>query len=97
MKKCTSLEEVRTEIDNVDDKILDLIAQRKDLVKQAANFKHSVDEIKADERIAHVVDRARHRALSLGVSPNMVADIYAKMIEDMVETEISQFRNVTNF
>ncbi len=97
MRKCNSLEEVREEIDKIDDQILDLIAKRKDMVKQAANFKHSVEEIKADERIDHVLDRVRHRALTLGVSPNLVAEIYAKMIDDMVETEIAQFRNVTNF
>ena len=97
MKKCHSLEEVREEIDKVDDQILELIAKRKDLVKQAANFKHSVEEIKADERIDHVIDRVRHKALVLGVSPNMVTDIYKQMIDDMVETEIAQFRNAKNF
>ena len=97
MKKCTSLEEVRDEIDKIDDQILELIAKRKDMVKQAANFKHSVDEIKADDRIDHVIDRVRHKALTLRVSPNMVTDIYRQMIEDMVETEIAQFRNAKNF
>jgi isochorismate pyruvate lyase len=97
MKKCASLEEVREEIDKIDDQILELIAKRKDMVKQAANFKHSVEEIKADERIDHVLDRVRHQALTLGVSPNLAAEIYAKMIDEMVETEIAQFRNVTNF
>ncbi len=97
MKKCASLEEVRDEIDKIDDQILELIAKRKDMVKQAANFKHSVEEIKADDRIDHVIDRVRHRALVLGVSPNMVTDIYRQMIEDMVETEIAQFRNAKNF
>lgn len=97
MKKCTSLQEVREEIDTIDDQILELIAKRKDMVKQAANFKHSVEEIKADERIDHVMDRIRHRALTLGVSPNLAVEIYRKMIDDMVETEIAQFRNVTNF
>ena len=97
MKKCHSLEEVREEIDKVDDQILELIAKRKDLVKQAAKFKHSVEEIKADERIDYVIDRVRHKALVLGVSPNMVTDIYKQMIDDMVETEIAQFRNAKNF
>ncbi|RUM66015.1 MAG: chorismate mutase [Sulfurospirillum sp.] len=97
MKKCTSLEEVRNEIDKIDDQILELIAKRKDMVKQAANFKHSVEEIKTDERIDHVIDKVRHRALMLGVSPNMVTDIYRQMIEEMVETEIAQFRNAKNF
>ena len=97
VKKCSSLEEVRAEVDKVDAKILELIAQRKDLIKQAANFKHSVDEIKTDERIDEVLSNARHNALRLGVSPDLVTTIYKAMIDDMVEAEIAQFRNVSNF
>ncbi len=97
VKKCGSLEDVRAEVDKVDAKILELIAQRKDLIKQAANFKHSVDEIKTDERIDEVLSNARHNALRLGVSPDLVTTIYKAMIDDMVEAEIAQFRNVSNF
>ena len=97
VKKCNSLEEVRAEVDKVDAKILELIAERKDLIKQAANFKHSVDEIKTDERIDEVLSNARHNALRLGVSPDLVTTIYKAMIDDMVEAEIAQFRNVSNF
>ncbi len=97
VKKCSSLEEVRAEVDKVDAKILELIAKRKDLIKQAANFKHSVDEIKTDERIDEVLSNARHNALRLGVSPDLVTTIYKAMIDDMVEAEIAQFRNVSNF
>ncbi len=97
IKRCHSLQEVRDEIDKIDEQIINLIAARKDYVKQAANFKDSVEEIKSDERIEDVINRVRHQALSLGLSPNMVAEIYTKMIDDMVETEIAQFRNAKNF
>jgi len=97
IKNCDSLNEVREEIDKVDEDILHLIAKRKEYVKQAAKFKHSVDEVKAEDRVAHVVDHVRNVALSLGVSPNMVTDIYTQMIEEMVETEIAEFQNAKNF
>ena len=93
MKKCDSLEEIREEVDKIDEQILQLIAQRKDLIKQAAKFKHSVEEIKTDERVEYVIDRARHLALTLGVNPNMVSDIYKTMIDEMVESEIAEFQN----
>jgi len=96
-KNCNSLDEVRDEIDKVDEQIIRLIASRKDYVKQAANFKNTIDEIKADERVNDVLDKVRHQALSLSLSPNLVAEIYQRMIDDMVETEIAQFRNVKNF
>ncbi|WP_353662114.1 chorismate mutase [Hydrogenimonas sp. SS33] len=93
VKKCETLEELREEIDKVDEKIVELIALRNDYIKQAANFKHTVEEIKADDRIDDVLNHVRHKALTLGVSPNMVADIYKQMIDAMVEIEIAELRN----
>ena len=93
VKKCETLEELRQQIDEVDEKIVELIAVRNDYIKQAANFKHTVEEIKADDRIDDVLNHVRHKALTLGVSPNMVADIYKRMIDAMVETEIAELRN----
>jgi isochorismate pyruvate lyase len=97
VKKCNSLEEVRSEIDKVDEEIMKLIAKRKEYIKQAAKFKHSIEEIKADDRVDFVIDRARHMALTLGVSPNMAAEIYKIMIDDMVESELAEFQNAKNF
>ncbi len=97
IKNCNSLEEVRTQIDAVDADILHLIAKRKEYVKQAAKFKHSVEEVKAPDRVDDVVNHVRHLALTLGVNPNMVTDIYKQMIEDMVESEIAELRNAKNF
>jgi len=93
IKQCETLEELRAEVDKVDEKIVELIAVRNDYIKQAAKFKHTVDEIKADDRIEAVLNHVRHKALSLGVSPNMVADLYKEMIDAMVEIEIAELRN----
>ncbi len=97
IKECKTLEELRNEVDKVDEKIVELIAVRNDYIKQAAKFKHTVEEIKADERIEDVLNHVRHKALTLGVSPNMVADIYKQMIDAMVESEIAEFRNKGSF
>ncbi len=97
IKECKTLEELRNEVDKVDEKIVELIAVRNDYIKQAAKFKHTVDEIKADERIEDVLNHVRHKALTLGVSPNMVVDIYKQMIDAMVESEIAEFRNKGSF
>jgi isochorismate pyruvate lyase len=97
IKTCDTLEELRTEVDKVDEKIVELIAVRNNYIKQAAKFKHTIDEIKADERIEDILNHVRHKALTLGVSPNMVADLYKQMIDAMVETEIAEFRNKGSF
>jgi len=97
IKNCDTLEELRKEIDKVDEEIVELIAVRNDYIKQAAKFKHTIDEIKADDRIEDVLNHVRHKALTLGVSPNMVVDLYKEMIDAMVETEIAEFRNRDSF
>ena len=97
IKKCTTLEEAREKIDKVDEEIVKLIAQRNDYIKQIAHFKTSVEEIKADDRIADVISRVREQAISLDLSPNLVNELYIKMIDAMVESEIAEFNNAKSF
>jgi isochorismate pyruvate lyase len=97
VKTCNSLEEVRTEIDIIDDAIVELISQRNSLIKQAASFKNSVDEVKSDARIDFIMQRVRHKAIEHNLSPNLVSELFTIMINEMVETEIAEFRNAGNF
>jgi isochorismate pyruvate lyase len=90
---CESLEELRNCIDALDDQIVELIAARNSYVKQAAKFKHSINEIKGKERMEAVMDRIRMRAMEFGVSPNLLTKLYTIMIDEMVEAEIAEFRN----
>ena len=91
--ECASLQEIRENIDRLDDQIVELIAARNGYVKQAAQFKHSIDEIKGKERMEAVMDRVRTRAMEFGVSPNLLTTLYKIMIDEMVESEIAEFRN----
>ncbi len=97
MKKCRTLEEAREKIDKVDEEIVKLIAQRNDYIKQIAHFKTSVDEIKAEDRIEDVISSVREQAISLGLSPNLINELYVKMIDAMVESEVAEFNNAKSF
>lgn len=97
IKKCNSLEEVRDQIDILDDKIVELISLRSHYIRQAASFKNSIDEVKTEDRIDYIMQRLRHKAIELDVSPNMVTDLYKIMIDEMVETEIAELRNKNVF
>lgn len=97
MKKCNTLQEVRTEIDKIDAKLVELISQRSRLIRQAAAFKESVEEVKAQERIDDIMQRVRAKAIELNINPNMISELFTIMIDEMVETEISEFRNGGNF
>ena len=97
MKKCNSLEEVRVEIDKLDNQLVDLISERSHLIRQAAGFKNSVEEVKASERIEFILQKVRHAAIKSGVSPNMISELFTIMIDEMVETEIAELRNKQAF
>jgi len=97
MKQCSSLEEVREEIDIIDTQLVDLISQRSHLIRQAAGFKESVEEVKAEDRIKFIMQRVRHHAIESDVSPNMISELFTIMINEMVETEISELRNKNSF
>ncbi|MDD2399271.1 MAG: chorismate mutase [Sulfurovum sp.] len=97
IKKCMTLQEAREEIDKVDEQIVKLIAQRNEYIKQIAHFKNSIDEIKAEERIQDVISRVREQAISLGLSPNLINDLYVRMIDAMVESEITEFNNAKSY
>ena len=97
MKKCNSLQEVRDEIDKIDTKLVDLISERSHLIRQAAGFKNSVEEVKAEDRIDDIMQRVRKRAIELNINPNMISELFTIMIDEMVETEISEFRNDGKF
>ena len=97
MKKCNSLQEVRDEIDKIDTQLVDLISERSHLIRQAAAFKNSVDEVKAQDRIDDIMQRVRKRAIELNINPNMISELFTIMIDEMVETEIAEFRNDGKF
>ena len=97
LKECNTLEEVRIEIDKLDDKIVALIGARNSYIKQAARFKDTVDEVKNPERITEIIAKVRHKALELGMSANLLEEIYTIMIDEMVESEIAEFRNSSVF
>ncbi len=97
IKECRSLEEARQEIDKLDDQIVELIAARNAYIRQLAHFKDSIDEIKAQERISDVINRVRSKAIELDLSPNLINDLYLRMIDAMVDTEVAEFKNAKNF
>jgi isochorismate pyruvate lyase len=97
MKKCNSLKEVRDEIDTLDMKLVELISERSHLIRQAAAFKNSVDEVKAQDRIDSIMQNVRKKAIELNINPNMMSELFNIMIDEMVETEIAEFRNSGKF
>ena len=97
MKECNSLQEIRNQIDILDEKIVNLIAQRNSYIKQMAKFKTSVDEVKSPDRIDEVINHVRAVAIKNNLNPNTITDLYMRMIDMMVESEIVELKNAQKF
>lgn len=88
---CNSLEEVRTNIDRIDNEIIRLIAERGTYVIQASQFKKDEDDVKDTGRVEKVIAKAREKAEEYGADSDMIEAIYREMISRFVNMEISEF------
>lgn len=90
--KCSSLEEVRENIDRIDDAIIKLLAERGTYVKEASVFKTSEEGVKAPNRVESVIAKVRKRAVDYGADPDMAEALYREMISRFVNKEMDEFK-----
>ena len=64
-----------------DDKIIKLIAERSDYVRQAAYFKKSKTDVKAADRVEKIIKKVREKAKIYGCSPDVVELIIGEEME----------------
>ncbi|EAU83997.2 hypothetical protein CC1G_11435 [Coprinopsis cinerea okayama7 len=88
---CTSLDEVRAGIDNVDQQLLKLLSQRAALVKEATRFKSTRDKVNDPTRNAQVIERAINNSVNVHL-PQVIADsVYTAIINSSVQFELCVF------
>lgn len=91
MKKpaeCTSIEEVRAEIDRLDRQIIQALGERFQYVKTIVRFKQSEAEIEAPERRETVLRQRRQWAEEVGFPPDAVEEMYHNLITHFVRAEL---------
>jgi len=88
---CKSLDEVRDNIDRVDNEIIKLVAERGSYVKQAAKFKKDGEAVKAPQRVETVIQKTRHLAVQYGANPDMIEKLYRDMIAGFINLEMNEF------
>lgn len=87
---CNSLEEVRSNIDSIDRKIISLISERGGFVMQAARFKKTTEDVKAPQRVEQVISKVRALANELGANPEVAEATYRSMIMAFINAELNE-------
>lgn len=88
-----SLAQVRAEIDQIDRAIVKLIGRRSLCVKAAARFKQDETAVAAPERFAAMLAIRREWAVSEGLDPDMVEELYRNMVTRFIAEEKNHWRS----
>lgn len=89
--QCSSLEEVRSNIDRIDNEIIKLIAERGNYVIQASKFKKNETGVKAPDRVEAVIAKVCKKAEEYGADTGMVEALYRDMITRFTNMELQEF------
>ncbi len=85
-----TLEQVRADIDAIDDQVVELLARRQVHVRRAAAFKQDEHAVRAPERRRTMMVRLRARAAEAGLDPTVVDAVYTAMVDAFVALELDE-------
>ncbi|WP_058323580.1 chorismate mutase family protein [Sinorhizobium sp. GL28] len=86
--QCTTMADVRAEIDRLDQALMTLFAERWGYIDRAAEIKRPL-KLKADipARVMEVRENARKNAASFNLDPDFYEDIWARLIGHAIAHE----------
>lgn len=87
---CTTMAEIRAEIDRLDDDLVRLFAERAEFIDRAAEIKAGVDlPARIEARVEEVVANVRRHAESYGLPPDLVEKLWRRLIDWSIAREES--------
>ena len=90
-QECHTLEEVRSEIDQLDRSLIETISRRQEYVHAAARFKRDAAHVHAHERQRRVIAARRDWAESAGVDPDFVERLFTAVVDHFIQAELAVF------
>lgn len=91
VEHCGSMEDVRRNIDALDDILVPLLVTRGGYMTQAARIKHDENQVRDEERIESIVARVCEQAAREGGEPEVIEAIYRSMMEAYIAYEHREF------
>lgn len=88
---CTTMVELRAEIDRLDRTIVELLGIRQGFMERAAHIKEHRNLVRDEKRIEDVVTKVMNHAHKVGAHPELVEKLYRDMIEWCINYEMGVF------
>lgn len=88
---CTTMEEVRAGVNEVDRALAALLARRQGYMEAAARIKPDRAAVRDEARIAQVLDNARANAAAAGLSLSIAEPVWRAILEACIAYEFTVF------
>jgi isochorismate pyruvate lyase len=88
---CNTMQDVRYEVDRIDELLVELLAERQSLMDAAARIKQHRDTVRDEARIEDVVAKVLRHANQVGLSSNIAEPVWRLLIEKCIEYELVRF------
>ena len=86
--ECQSIEELRLQIDRIDQDIIDLIGKRLSFIQEIVKYKNTVDEVIAKKRFQTVINERREMAIRHHLDPDVIENIYRIMMKYFIQEQL---------
>lgn len=88
---CTTMAQIRAEIDRLDEDLVRLFAERAGYIDRAAEIKATVDlPARINDRVEEVVSNVRGHAETYGLPPELVEKLWRRLIDWSIAREESR-------
>jgi isochorismate pyruvate lyase len=88
---CTTMAQIRAEIDRLDEELVRLFAERAGYIDRAAEIKAQVDlPARIEGRVEEVVGNVRRHAATYGLPPDLVEKLWRRLIDWSIAREESR-------
>ena len=91
--ECSSLEEIRENIDLIDREIVSLLVKRGKYVMQAVKFKKSITNVEDQVRINYIITKVTAYAKEMNFNSSIIEQIYRFLIRVYIQLEKETFLN----
>ncbi len=90
--QCSSMDDIRAEIDLLDQAVIRLIGQRYTYVLAAAKFKTSATAVRAPARFKAMLAQRRQWAEQEGLSADAIERLFTDLVNHFIEEEMQHWR-----
>ena len=91
VQACTTMEDVRRNVNALDDVLVPLLVTRIGYMQQAARVKGDASQVRDEARIEAIVSRVRARTVQEGGQPDVMEAVYRQLMEACIAYEHQEF------